>query len=149
MAHMNEAHDRQQIRDLISTWLRASAEDDLDTVLSLMAEDVVFLRPGQPPMRGRDSYAAASKAMAGKIKIEGHPDIQEIQIAGDFACCWNHLSITITPANGGAPMQHAGPVLSVFRKQPDGRWLLSRDANMLTEGGFAATSNTQHPTSNV
>jgi uncharacterized protein (TIGR02246 family) len=128
----NDEQDREQIRDLIFTWIRASAEDDLETVLRLMAEDVVFLRSGQPPMRGRDSYAAAARAMAGKIKIEGTPDIQEIQIAGDFGYCWNHLSITVTQTGGGAPCQSAGPILSVFRREPDGRWVLFRDANMLT-----------------
>jgi hypothetical protein len=34
-----------------------------------------------------------------------------------------------------APQQwtitHAGPVLSVFRREPDGSWVLFRDANML------------------
>ena len=129
---MNEDHDRQQIRDLISTWIRASAEDDLDTVLRLMAEDIVFLRPGQPPMRGREAYAAASRSMKGKIRIEGKPEIQEIHIDGDHAYCWNHLDITVTPVQGGLSKHSAGHILSVFRKEPDGRWVLFRDANMLT-----------------
>jgi uncharacterized protein (TIGR02246 family) len=129
---MNEDHDRQQIRDLISTWIRASAEDDIDTVLSLMAEDVVFLRPGQPPMRGREAYATAARGMTGKIRIEGKPDIQEIHVAGDHAYCWNHLDITVTPTAGGPSKHSAGPILTVFRKESDGRWVLFRDANMLT-----------------
>src|SRR5258708_37746905 len=129
---MNEDHDRQQIRDLISTWIRASAEDDLDTVLGLMAEDAVLLRPGQPPMRGREAYAAASRGMAGKIRIDGKPDIQEIHIAGDHAYCWNYLDITVPPTQGGPPKHNAGHILSVFRKEADGRWVLFRDANMLT-----------------
>jgi uncharacterized protein (TIGR02246 family) len=60
---MKEDDDTQQIREVIATWLRASAADDLDTVLSLMAEDVVFLLPGRPPMRGRAAYAEASRSL--------------------------------------------------------------------------------------
>jgi uncharacterized protein (TIGR02246 family) len=129
---MNEEHDKQQILHVITTWIKASAEGDLDTVLSLMAEDVVFLQPGQPPMRGRAAYATASRSMEGKIRIAGRPDVQEIQIAGDFAFCWNYLSLTLTPLPDGAPMHRAGNILSVFRREPDGRWALFRDANLLT-----------------
>ena len=129
---MNENQDKEQIQQVISTWMRASADGDLDTVLTLMAEDVVFLLPGQPPMRGREAFAAASRAMTRRVRIEGKPEIQEIHVAGDFAFCWNYLSITATPVNGGAPMRRAGNILSVFRREPDGRWVLFRDANMLT-----------------
>jgi len=129
---MSEEEDKQQIQNVITTWIKASAENDLDTVLSLMAEDVVFLLPGQPPMRGRTTFAAASSSMQGKMRIEGRPEIQEITIAGDYAFCWNYLSITVTPLPDGKPMNRAGNILSVFRREPDGRWVLFRDANLLT-----------------
>ncbi len=129
---MNEDQEKQKIREVIATWMRATAEGDLERLLSLMAEDVVFLLPGQPPMRGRDAFAAASRSALGQFRIEGNPDIQEIRIAGDYAFCWNHLSLTMTPLQGGSPRQRAGHILSVFRKEPDGRWVLLRDANMLT-----------------
>ena len=38
--------DEQEIRQLVSTWMAASKAGDVDTVLSLMADDVVFLMPG-------------------------------------------------------------------------------------------------------
>ncbi len=44
--------DEQEIRQLVVTWMAATKAGDIDTVLSLMAEDVVFLVPGQAPMRG-------------------------------------------------------------------------------------------------
>jgi uncharacterized protein (TIGR02246 family) len=128
---MNEEQDQQQIREVIATWMRASKENDLDTVLTLMAEDVVFLRPGQPPMRGRDAFAAASRSVHGSIRLEDESEIQEIRIDGDHAYCWNNLSLTITPVGGGSSMRQAGPILSVFRREPDGRWVLFRDANLL------------------
>lgn len=130
MSQQQPSND-QPIRDLITLWLRATAEGDLDTVLCLMTDDALFLRPGHPPMTKAD-FAAASRAMQGKVGIEGKPDLREIQIHGDLAYCWNHLQITITPTGEGTPMQHAGDVLTIFQKQPDGRWLLFRDANMLT-----------------
>jgi uncharacterized protein (TIGR02246 family) len=132
LTYMNEEQDKQKIQEVIANWMRASAEGDLDRVLSLMAEDVVFLLAGQPPMRGRDAFAAAFRSAVGQVRIEGKPDIQEIQVMGAYAFCWNQLSLTVTPLAGGPPKQRAGPILSVFRKEPDGRWVLFRDANMLT-----------------
>ena len=41
--------DEQAIRNLVEQWHRATAAGDVDTVLGLMAEDVVFLMAGKPP----------------------------------------------------------------------------------------------------
>ena len=47
--------DKEKIREVVTTWMHATAEGDLETVLSLIAEDAVFLLSGQPPMRGTRS----------------------------------------------------------------------------------------------
>lgn len=124
------ASDEQQIRDVIDTWMRSSCEGDLDTVQGLMTEDVVFLTPGNPPMRKED-FATASKAMAGKIQIDGASEVQEITVAGDLAFCWNRLEITATSVENGAKMRRSGNTLSVFRRGEDGQWRIWRDANLL------------------
>jgi uncharacterized protein (TIGR02246 family) len=122
--------DEQAIRDLISTWLTASKSGDTDKVLSLMSEDVVFLQPGQPPMRGRSGFAAAQKSLA-DVEIDASADIQEIRVLGDWAYCWNYLTVVVMPRKTGTPIKRAGNVLSILQKQ-DGRWVIARDANMLT-----------------
>lgn len=128
------AGDEQEIRALIDLWIKASRENDLETVLGLMDEDAVFLLPGRGPMR-RDEFEKISRAGAGRIKFEGKPDIQEIHVNGDWAYCWNHLSVTITPLPDGAPMYRAGDILTIFRKGTDGKWRLFRDANLLSAAG--------------
>jgi uncharacterized protein (TIGR02246 family) len=130
---MNEAHHEQQIREVISTWMQATTAGDLEQVLDLMAEDVVFLLCDQPPMRGRDAFAAGFRAALQRVRIEGQSDIQEIRITGDHAYVWNHLTLTITPLQGGPSKRRAGPTLSVFQRKSDGRWRLIRDANLLSE----------------
>ena len=131
-------NDEQAIRNLIATWLRASAAGDVDQVLSLMAEDVVFLVPGQPPMRGRNTFAAGFKAALQHMGMVGTSSIQEIEVAGDWAYCWTRLTVLILPRMGGPPMRKSGYTLSILRKQPDGRWLLTRDANMLAPEASAS-----------
>ena len=125
----NVKSDEQAIRDLIAAWLHASKLHDNKAVLALMAEDVVFLQPAQEPIRGRAAFAKMQEKLA-NIDIQSHADIQEIKIFGDWAYCWNHLTVTITPQDGKA-VTRAGPVLSVLNRR-DGNWLIARDANMLT-----------------
>lgn len=122
--------DEQQIRDVIDAWMKASQEGDLATVMNLMTEDVVFLTPGNLPMR-RDDFEARSKSMAGKIRIEGKSEVQEITVTGDIAICWNYLEMMAIPVEGNAPIKRAGNILSVFRRGEEGQWRIWRDANML------------------
>ena len=129
------ADDKQQIRDLIDNWNRASAAGDTSKILSLMDEDAVFLRAQNPPMRGREAFAAQFQKAVEHLRIEATSDVQEIDVSGDMAYCWNQLSVTMTPLKGGPPMRHTGPVLTIFRKKADDTWVLSRDANLLAETG--------------
>ena len=55
-------------------------------------------------------------------------------MAGNLAYCWNHLSVIMSPRSGGSPTQRAGFVLSILCKNQAGRWVIFRDANLLTEG---------------
>ena len=52
--------DESEIRQLVATWMTATKAGDIETVLSLMADDVVFLIAGQPPMIGKSAFAAAT-----------------------------------------------------------------------------------------
>jgi uncharacterized protein (TIGR02246 family) len=78
--------DADQIRALVSTWLAATRAGDVEAVLQLMTDDVVFLVAGRSPMR-KAEYAAAAKAQAQASgtapKFDGRSEIQEIQVAGD------------------------------------------------------------------
>ncbi len=123
--------DEQQIRDLVATWMSASRAGDVDTVLSLMTDDAVFLVPGQPPMRKPD-FAAASRAQQGADRptIDGTSDIEEIAVAGDVAYMRSRLTVAVMPPHGGKPMKRAGHTLTILRRER-GRWLLARDANLL------------------
>ena len=122
------SHDETAIRNLIDTWMRASAAGDADTVLSLMADDVIFMVPGREPF-GKDAFRAASEQMK-NMRMSGSSDIREIEILGDWAYIRNYIEVTITPPNGNA-MRRSGYTLSILRKQADGKWLLWRDANMV------------------
>lgn len=109
-------NDEQAIGQLVESWLSTSAAGDTEKILTLMAEDVVFLMPGQPPMRGRSAFAAGQAALR-QFRIEATSDIQEIKVFGEWAYCWNQLSVIVTPRSGGTLVKRAGNTLSILQKQ--------------------------------
>src|SRR5437762_1411451 len=101
--------DEQAIRTLIATWMEATRAGDLNRVLELMDDDVVFLGAGRPMMRGKAAFAEASRAGVGKTRVDGTVTVQEVRVFGDWAYCWNQLTVTVTSESGGEPMRMAGP----------------------------------------
>ncbi|MFT3799766.1 MAG: SgcJ/EcaC family oxidoreductase [Burkholderiaceae bacterium] len=124
--------DEEQIRTLVQTWQTATSAGDVDTVLDLMTDDVVFLVPGRPPMR-KAEFAALSRVPDGspRPKFESTSEIQEIHVSGDMAYLWTKLSVTVTPPGASQSDERAGYTLTVFRRV-GGKWLLARDANLLS-----------------
>lgn len=125
--------DEAAIRKLVDTWMTATRDGRLEAVLDLMTDDVVFMTAGQEPF-GKEAFRAGLCDM-GDMRIDGHSRIEELQVLGDFAYMRNHLDMTITMPGGNAPVRRSGYTLTIFRKMPDGRWLLSRDANMMPPPG--------------
>ena len=125
--------DEQEIRQLVATWIAATKAGDIETVLTLMGEDVVFLMPGRPPMIGKAAFAAAAGAQSGQERpqFDGTSEIQEIKVVGEWAFMWAKLSGVVTPPGGAPSMARAGHTLSILNKQ-NGKWVLARDANMLS-----------------
>ena len=121
--------DEQAIRDLIANWLTASKAGDTEKVLMMMADDVVFLMAGRPPMRGRDAFAASQSGLA-DFDIEATSEVQEIKVLAEWAYVWTNLTVVMTPKKGGAPNKREGNTLSILKKQ-NGAWVIFRDANML------------------
>lgn len=124
--------DEQSIRSLFADWQRATEEGDAERLGQLMADDVVFLVPGQAPMRGKESFLAAFRENLHQFRIEAQGDICELHIANDVAWCWTQLSVNVTPHKNGLPMRRSGHTLTILHKLPEQGWVIMRDANMLS-----------------
>ena len=124
-------NDEQEIRELVSTWMTASKAGDIDTVLSLMSEDAIFLVAGQPVMRKAD-FAAAARAQSAPNapKFDGSSEIQEIRVLGEWAFMWTRLTVVVTPSGKTESSTRKGYTLTILTKQ-EGKWVLARDANLL------------------
>jgi len=122
--------DERAIRAVVDRWFAATRAGDLAAVLELMTDDVVFMQPAHAPF-GKEAFAAAFQGMA-NVMFDGTSDIVELRVLGSWAYLRNHIELTVTPPDGEA-MRRSGYTLTILRKEPDGRWRLARDANMLAK----------------
>ena len=123
--------DERAIRKVHSTWIDAVNARDLVCLLSLMADDVVFLSPGQAPV-GRDRFSPGFSAAHQQARINCISELEDVVVVGEVAYTLSRDSLPVIPRAGGDAVQLAGHRLTVYRKQPDGRWLLARDAHTLS-----------------
>lgn len=123
--------DERAIRGLHTVWIAAVNAGDLAGLLGLMADDAVFLSPGQAPV-GRDGFPSGFSAAHQQARINCISELDDVVVAGDVAYTLSRDSLSVTPRAGGEAMRLAGHRLTVYRKQPDGRWLLARDAHTLS-----------------
>lgn len=124
-----EAEERA-VRAVHTAWIAAVNAGDLARLLSLMADDAVFLSPGQAPL-GRDGFPPGFLAAHQQARVDCISELDEVVVVGDVAYARAQDSLTVTPRAGGEALRHVGHRLTVYRKQPDGRWLLARDAHTL------------------
>ena len=122
--------EERAVRDLHSIWIDAVNAGDLERLLSLMADDVVFLNPGQEPF-GRDGFAVHFQTAHQRAQFQCVSVLTEVVVVGDVAYARSRDSLSVTPIAGGETAWLRGHRLTVYRRQSGGRWLLARDAHTL------------------
>jgi len=128
------ASDEQEIRAVHSIWIDAVNAGDLARLLALVAEDVVFFGPGQAPF-GRENFSSTFLAAHQEMRICCTSELEEVVVVGEVAYTRSRDALSVTARAGGKEARLAGHRMTVYRKQRDGRWLLSRDVHTLSAVG--------------
>ena len=128
------ASDEQEIRTVHSIWIDAVNAGDLARLLALVAEDVVFFGPGQAPF-GREKFSSTFLAAHQEMRICCTSELEEVVVVGEVAYTRSRDALSVTARAGGKEARLAGHRMTVYRKQRDGRWLLSRDVHTLCAVG--------------
>ena len=131
--------DERAIREVHSAWIDAVNAGDLGHLLTLMADDCLFLGPGQAPL-GRDGFSPGFSAAHQQARINCVSELEDIVVVGEVSYTLSRDSLTVIPRDsgevggeaGGEAAQLAGHRITVYRKQSDGSWLLARDAHTLS-----------------
>jgi uncharacterized protein (TIGR02246 family) len=122
------SEDEKAIRALVAAWMDATLRGDIDGVLAMMTDDVVFLVPGLDPF-GKAEFAVAAREAQGAV-MTGRSTVQEVQVAGDWAFLRTRLAVAVTPPGSPETIRQEGHALTILRRER-GRWRVARDANLL------------------
>src|SRR5205809_18140 len=96
--------DEQEIRDVHSTWINAVNAGDLVRLLALMADDAVFLNPGQAPF-GRDGFSANFSGAQERARVRCLSELEEVVVVGEVAYTRSRDALYVTPRAGGKATQ--------------------------------------------
>lgn len=123
--------DEQAVREAHSAWIDAVNSGDLARLLVMITDDVVFLNPGEGCV-GRDGFPTKFSAAHKQLRICCVSELTEVVVVGEVAYTLSRDSLPVSPRAGAEETRLAGDRMTIYRKQPDGRWLLARDANVLS-----------------
>ncbi|MCB9841309.1 MAG: nuclear transport factor 2 family protein [Phycisphaeraceae bacterium] len=119
---------RVEAEQAFGNYIAAINSNDLDRLLAMFTDDVVFLTPNAPPIVGK---AAVREWCAGYFDaFSTHWDKRslEFEIAGDWAFERYSYTSTDTPRGGGEPIVGTGWGMLIYRREADGVWRVARDA---------------------
>ena len=148
MARQNRTleQDKAGIDRLHQQDVAATFSDKADELAKLWDNDAVRIQPGRPAEVSKAVIYANDKrweASKGDHKtLCGHMEIQDVQIAGDWAFEWAYFSMKERSADGKVSTGQ-GKVLRVLHRQADGSWKFARVMNF-TET-LASAAPVSHP----
>lgn len=114
-----EAHARYV--DAINT-------NDVDTIMGVMTDDVVFMPPHGQRMVGKDAIRPWVAGYVEAFDSRWVKTTLEFQRAGDWAFEQYSYESADTPKGGGDTMRDTGKGLIIYHREDDGVWRVARDA---------------------
>jgi ketosteroid isomerase-like protein len=133
--------DKAGIERLHQQDLAATFSDKAHELAKLWDNDAVRIQPGRPAEVGNAVIYANDQrweASKGNHKtLCGHMEIQDLQIAGDWAFEWGYFSMKESSAEGKVSTGQ-GKVLRVLHRQADGSWKFARVMNFTENLASAA-----------
>ena len=94
-------------------------------------DDLVLINPDGDPI-GWEGFSAKFSGAHEELRIDCRSELEEVVVAGEVAYTRSRDALSVAPRAGGETTELAGHRLTVYRRQPDGRWLLARDAHTVS-----------------
>jgi uncharacterized protein (TIGR02246 family) len=117
--------DRQAIEAQRTAFAAAANANDMAAVAALYTEDGTVLPPNGPAVTGR----LAIEQLLRSFPPIGDMKLTSVDLVGaaDFAVARGVFSMTLMPPGSTVAIADTGKFMELWRKQPDGRWLIAWD----------------------
>lgn len=122
--------DRKAILMLLDKWREATRAKNIDAILELVTDDVVFLPSSVPPIEGKGAVEEMYGTFFPRYReIRHEAIIEEMRVAGDWAFLWGTDELRLTPESGETETHLKGKGLSILKRQSDESWRFWRGIN--------------------
>jgi ketosteroid isomerase-like protein len=115
----HQAHD---------AYVTAINSNNLETLLAVLTEDVVFLSAHEPAMVGKAAVRPWLEGYLEAFTTHWDKPVQEFVVTGDWAFERYTYKSADTPLAGGAVVEDTGWGLVIYHRDADGTWRVARDA---------------------
>ena len=111
-----------------ANYVRVINSNNLDSLMSMLTDDVIFLAANDKPIVGKPAVRAWADGYLKAFRTNWDKPVQEFVVSGDHAFERYSYKSTDTPVGGGKPLVDTGWGLVVYRRDADGVWRVARDA---------------------
>jgi uncharacterized protein (TIGR02246 family) len=105
-------------------WAKLWSEKQLDQLIELYAADAVFLTGQGARVTGRETIRALFKTALDSNNATLKVRSIVTEHSGNLAYDSGDYTETLTPISGGATREGKGQYVIVFKRQPNGKWLI-------------------------
>lgn len=100
---------------------------DVATYMTAWAEDGIQMPPNAPSVYGKDKIWQAMIPVFDNFYTKMSINTEETKVTGDWGYARGTYLFDLTPKAGGDPIHVDGKFLTIYQRQPDGSWLITRD----------------------
>ncbi len=115
-----------------SRWAEFYKAGDLDSLMTLYTDDAIVALHGQPALYGKDAIRQYFSTRIGTADTEFELDYELEEIHGDIAYIISKYWLVATDRETGDTYKDAGRSLLVYKRGPDGNWLIAADIDQAT-----------------
>lgn len=119
---------RAVVETATTAFHQALRTNDVDTFMSYVADDVVFMPPGEPAVHGRDAVRAWMNGFLAQYRTSSLTLAdREVMVGNGWAVELGTFDWALQPAAGGPAVTDRGNYMQVWKEQPDKTWRFSRE----------------------
>jgi uncharacterized protein (TIGR02246 family) len=102
-------------------------QGSVDALVGVFSEDAVQMPPNAPANAGRARIRVWCQAFLDFVRVEFALEVDEVQLAGDWAFERGIYRLRATPKAGGEAFPDTGKYITIYQRQAGGAWLVARD----------------------